>query len=466
MTVQFAPAATFAGNGNAQSVALGDVLGNGKLDLVIFGDTARVFMGDGKGNFALPIDVGQPFFFRNAKLVDVNGDGKADLVAGYADASGNLGIAVRPADGASDVFGPQTLYSTGTAYYTGDLFAVGDVTGDGKPDLVATTNTGAITLAGDGKGGFGTPMSSIGTPGIGALASLRANGILDLISPTNDGVTVRQGDGKGGFGPAATYKTNAYNNTGVAVGDLLGNGKQDLVVADQASNMVTLLLGDGKGGVGAPINLPAGGNPLAVAIADMNGDGIPDIVVANGYRTPGVSVLLGDGKGGFSAPITTAVGDYPTTLAVADLNGDGKMDVVVNNSGAHGATVLLNTTPTPASAVTAGVDVGYYRNINADVLASGIPAATHYHLFGWKEGRNPNAVFNTSYYLAQNPDVKAAGLDPLAHYEAYGWKEGRNPSAAFNTASYLALNPDVKAAGLNPLDHYLAFGAAEGRRIS
>ena len=62
-----------------------------------------------------------------------------------------------------------------------------------------------------------------------------------------------------------------------------------------------------------------------------------------------------------------------------------------------------------------------------------------------------------------DPDVAAARMDPLVHYARWGWLEGRDPSARFDTVDYLSAHPDVYAAGLNPLEHYLRAGAAEGR---
>ena len=82
---------------------------------------------------------------------------------------------------------------------------------------------------------------------------------------------------------------------------------------------------------------------------------------------------------------------------------------------------------------------------------------------GWKEGRDPNAWFDSDAYLAAYRDVMAAGVNPLDHYMAVGAREGRDPSGAFDTTDYLAANPDVAAAGVNPLQHFLQFGIHEGR---
>jgi hypothetical protein len=118
-----------------------------------------------------------------------------------------------------------------------------------------------------------------------------------------------------------------------------------------------------------------------------------------------------------------------------------------------------------------GFDAEYYLLSNTDVSAAalvlGADGATfarqHYQLYGWKEGRNPNAVFDAKGYLNAYQDVAKANVDPLLHYDLYGYKEGRDPSTSFDTAAYLAANPGVASAGANPMVHYLMFGAVEGR---
>ncbi|MCJ2013601.1 Ig-like domain-containing protein [Methylobacterium sp. J-076] len=118
-----------------------------------------------------------------------------------------------------------------------------------------------------------------------------------------------------------------------------------------------------------------------------------------------------------------------------------------------------------------GFDAEFYLLSNTDVAKAALSAGgdsfafayQHYETYGWHEGRNPNAVFDTKGYLAAYTDVKAANFDPLLHYDTYGWKEGRDPSAGFDTKTYEATYTDVKAAGIDPMEHYLQFGAQEGR---
>lgn len=113
-----------------------------------------------------------------------------------------------------------------------------------------------------------------------------------------------------------------------------------------------------------------------------------------------------------------------------------------------------------------GFDEEFYRQAYPDVAALsvfGVSSREHFDRYGWQEGRDPNALFDTSGYLATYTDVAAARVNPLNHYMAYGAAEGRDPSPFFDSSAYLAANPDVAAAGVNPLQHFLAFGLQEGR---
>jgi hypothetical protein len=142
----------------------------------------------------------------------------------------------------------------------------------------------------------------------------------------------------------------------VAVADFNGDGKQDLAVANEGSNNVTVLLGDGTGRFKAePVSsFKAGSGPFSMAVADFNGDGKPDLAIAN-RKSNNVTVLLGDGKGGFTqAPGSPfPVGTEPSSVEVADFNGDGKPDLAVADHKSNNVTVLLNNyigsaTPKPA----------------------------------------------------------------------------------------------------------------------
>ncbi|QDG74607.1 PD40 domain-containing protein [Labrenzia sp. PHM005] len=108
-------------------------------------------------------------------------------------------------------------------------------------------------------------------------------------------------------------------------------------------------------------------------------------------------------------------------------------------------------------------DVAYYLLQNPDVDAAGVNPLDHFNASGANEGRNPNPHFDTAYYLEQNPDVANAGVNAFEHFIKFGADEGRNPSANFDVTFYRDNNPDVRDAGINPLEHYLGFGLNEGR---
>ncbi|MGE0744775.1 MAG: hypothetical protein AB7K86_05980 [Rhodospirillales bacterium] len=109
-------------------------------------------------------------------------------------------------------------------------------------------------------------------------------------------------------------------------------------------------------------------------------------------------------------------------------------------------------------------DTNYYLLSNADVRNLSINPLEHFLKYGGLEGRDPSQYFDSSYYLLQNPDVAGGLINPLQHYLLYGGKEGRDPSANFDSSKYLQDNPDVGAAGVNPLQHYLENGKSEGRQ--
>ena len=143
-----------------------------------------------------------------------------------------------------------------------------------------------------------------------------------------------------GAGPLFTAPYMSFGAGGrpfaVASADMNRDGFPDLVVANQTTSSVTVLLGFGDGTLAARGDFFAGVSPISVAIADLNHDTKPDVVVAN-LDGNTVSVLMGVGDGSLAARVS-----YPTGLAafcvvIADLNGDSKHDLVVANERANDA---------------------------------------------------------------------------------------------------------------------------------
>ncbi len=163
--------------------------------------------------------------------------------------------------------------------------------------------------------------------------------------------------------------------------------------------------------------------------------------------------------GGFS-------GGYSVQLTQADINQINSW-IAQDASLWTGTPGATSVAPTKTDAL--DFDAAWYLEANPDVAnainaGQALDPERHYLGNGWKEGRNPDQLFNSAWYLAHNPDVAAAGLDPLVHFATTGWREGRDPSAQFSIATYDRLNPDIAAAAIDPLHHYLNTGAREGRR--
>jgi hypothetical protein len=145
------------------------------------------------------------------------------------------------------------------------------------------------------------------------------------------------------FKKAELYSTGNFNNYGIAVADLTGNGHLDVVVTGMTAPspplpFVGVILGNGDGTFGAPTTYSTGGSVAhSVAIADVNGDGFPDLIVANQYASDSaldgsVGVLLGNGDGTFQPVVSyDSGGSNARWIAVADVNGDGYPDIIVTN---------------------------------------------------------------------------------------------------------------------------------------
>jgi hypothetical protein len=158
-------------------------------------------------------------------------------------------------------------------------------------------------------------------------------------------VSVLLGNGDGTFQAARNFAAG-NRPWSVAVGDFNGDGIPDLAVANSYSNNVSVLLGNGDGTFQAARNFAAGSFPLSVAVGDLNGDGTLDLAVANSGGN-NVSVLLGNGDGTFQAARNYAVGNGPLSVAVGDFNGDGAPDLAVANFFSNDVSILLNDNTWP-----------------------------------------------------------------------------------------------------------------------
>src|SRR5262249_43897244 len=166
-----------------------------------------------------------------------------------------------------------------------------------------------------------------------ALADLNADGIPDLVSVSYFGfasvVSVLLGRPDGSYSEPVLF-TTGRGAQAVAVGDVNSDGVPDIITANSPtfdSGTVSILLGNGNGTFRSPITIPLRGSASAVAVVDVDGDHIPDLALTTTGSFPllegAVTVLRGNGDGTFQSPVDFPVGPRPIALALADIKGDG-----------------------------------------------------------------------------------------------------------------------------------------------
>jgi FG-GAP-like repeat/Bacterial Ig-like domain (group 3)/FG-GAP repeat len=312
------------------------------------------------------------------------------------------------AQGRSVSFAKPVVYSSGG--WDALSLAVADLNNDGYLDIVVANkcpsfencpNGEVSVLLGNAQGTFQS-QTTYNSGGVNAaflvVGDLRRNGIRDLVvanqcqdSACNNGaVSVLLGNGDGTFQTAVSYGSGGYVATSVAVGDVNGDGVQDLVVSNECAvagndclnglidGSIGVLLGNGDGTFQSPVSYDSGGvNAFAVALANLGGGPLDLIVttVCPGFRGC-VAVLPGNGGGTFQkAAVFPASPNAVDSIAVADLNGDGKLDVAVTVTS-NGVSVLLGNgdgTLQEGVAYDSGGEGGSFSLAIGDLNGDGIP---------------------------------------------------------------------------------------------
>jgi uncharacterized repeat protein (TIGR01451 family) len=173
-------------------------------------------------------------------------------------------------------------------------------------------------------------------------ADFNEDGRLDLLFSQLSATTVSVllGDGAGGFGAPLLLTTPAIP-LGAYVGDFNDDGHTDIIVSAAASASAWVFLGNGQGAFGSPLTVNTGIIPFTIAVADFNHDGHADIVAGSNAASNAIAVALGNGNGTFQAPVTTVTGTGPINVIVEDFNRDGHLDIAASNRGTTTVSVLL-----------------------------------------------------------------------------------------------------------------------------
>lgn len=306
-----------------------------------------------QGRFAYPVPIGSPssgVFVAHA-IGDVNGDGMADLLVAVTATGNPANDGLYVLKGLPDgTLAPAAKIDTGTrGCYVGTI-AIGDLDGDGRPDVAVGGDYCGVQIlhqAADGTLVVAEFLDRV-TSAILVVADIDGSGKNALVGVGGGlgSVTIWRADGTGTLGFSQSVPIGSGLARDVAIGDVNGDGLPDIVVAQSgfAGQDIAVLLQQAGGTFAAPALLSTGSvwGATAIAIADLNGDGRQDVVASTGGNSPTFIAVFYQGASGLLASVTPIpTYDIPAALRIADIDGDGRPDVVVAHSGWNAVGIYL-----------------------------------------------------------------------------------------------------------------------------
>jgi hypothetical protein len=345
-----------------EAAAFGDFNNDGYADLALAISNGsnhylRILSGNGTGTLTFVVDLATASGIGGIVAADLNGDGISDLTLANT-AVDSISVFLSNGDG---TFQPRIDYAVGTAP---KWIATGDFRGDGVSDDIAVINSGAnsvTVLLNDGNGALTAQPSASWPNTADPLAALAVGDFdgddIDDIAVARNSIGKVQlffGSGVGTFTSGSTISVGPGPSALVAA-DLNSDGPDDLAVANSTDATVTIIKGNSSRALTvastSAVTSPAdnSANPLAIIANDVNRDGIHDLVVANN-GTGTLSVLVGKGDGTFAAAESFPTGAAPSALAAGNLDGNGT-DLLTLSTTSGTYSLLLNSSPPAAGMI-------------------------------------------------------------------------------------------------------------------
>ena len=352
---RFGFAVTTLQTGDGESaVCIGDFDEDDRLDIVIAAedhDRLTLLRGDGAGGFSGKVTVAageNPTFVAQGHLDD---DTHLDLIVANHETDYLTFMSGDGAGGFSAPIGPRISVDVVPHPH---VVRVADLNGDSKADLVVDSrdNAGVYALAGDGMGRFATPGTSIevgGTPYLGfALGDLDGDGLPDLVTPNRDTVSVlhNASESKTGIAFHRRQRLSFPSPFAVELADLDGDGQLDLIVASETgTDNIGIFLGNASGEFKAEADtkLTVASGPKLLAVGDFDGDRRSDVVVT-AWRSD-IHIVSANDSGFMKTALPLGKLEAPWNTATGDLNGDGRADIVVTDGDGTVMNVYLSLGP-------------------------------------------------------------------------------------------------------------------------
>ncbi len=387
-TVNFDPQFTITTGTTPWDVALGDIDGDGKSDIVVANNgsnTITVFRNISSsgslasGSFSAGVTFATGASPIGLAIGDVDGDGKLDVATANAGAT-TVSVLRNTSTSGTISFSAKVDISTGASAATNVI--IGDVDGDGKPELIACNfSSNNISV-----------IQNVSVPGTITGAS---------------------------FNAAVNYAAGT-NPEGLAFGDIDGDGKPDIGVSNRNSNNISLLRNTSTigtinaGTLAATVNFGAGTNPVGMKFVDIDGDGNLDVVVANNGAN-NFSVFRNTATSGvpFVAGSLAARVDFGTSsnpffnIGIGDIDGDGKPDVISTNSNGGSIFVFRNT------ATSGTINAGSFANAVNFAAAGGTTPNEYVSAVGDLDGDGMADIVVSNQSVASISVLRNDPLQPI-----------------------------------------------------